>query len=85
LRTEEKQIPLIMELIDRLFYLNLLFRYSKIGNLVFDPFLGTGTTIDAAIQLHRFGVGCEIDEECCNAISERLWNTAERMVQNSNY
>ena len=51
---------------------------------MFDPFLGTGTTIDASIQLHRFGIGCEIDKECCKVISERLWNTAEKMVQQSN-
>lgn len=51
---------------------------------MFDPFLGTGTTIDAAIQLHRFGIGCECDKECCEAISERLWNTAEKMVEESN-
>ena len=37
---------------------------------MFDPFLGTGTTIDAAIQLHRFGIGYECDRECCEAISE---------------
>jgi DNA modification methylase len=50
---------------------------------VFDPFLGTGTTIDAAIQLQRFGVGCEEDMECCRAINTRLWNTIEKIVKQS--
>jgi DNA modification methylase len=51
--------------------------------LIFDPFLGTGTTIDAAIQLHRFGAGCEIDLDCCKAITTRLWNTSETLIQHS--
>ena len=51
---------------------------------MFYPFLGTGTTIDAAIQLHRFGIGCECDKEC-EAISERLWNTAEKVVAESKF
>jgi DNA modification methylase len=52
---------------------------------VCDPFLGTGTTIDAAIRLQRIGVGCEIDKECCIAIANRLWNTSVQLVENSNY
>ena len=51
---------------------------------MFDPCLGTGTTIDAAIQLYRSGHGCEIDIECCEAINTRLWNTVEQLLQ-SNY
>ena len=52
---------------------------------MFDPFLGTGTTIDAAIQLHRFGIGCEVDTECCKAISERIWKSAEKVVAESKF
>ena len=52
--------------------------------MVFDPCLGTGTTIDAAIQMKRCGVGCEIDKDCCAVISKRLWDTAEKMIQKSN-
>jgi hypothetical protein len=46
--------------------------------------LGTGSTLDAAIQLNREGAGCEEDKECCQAISKRLWETTNKLIQ-SNY
>ncbi len=32
------------------------------GNLIFDPFLGSGTTAVAALKLKRKFVGCELEE-----------------------
>jgi DNA modification methylase len=52
---------------------------------VFDPCLGTGTTLDAAIQLYRAGAGCDRDLECCKATSSRLWKTVEQLLQQSSY
>lgn len=40
----------------------LIKMYSKEGDLVFDPFLGTGTTLISAKQLNRHGVGIELNE-----------------------
>ncbi len=37
--------------------------YSKKGDLVFDPFLGTGVTMISAKSLERKGVGIELSEE----------------------
>lgn len=37
--------------------------YSKSGDLVFDPFCGVGTTLDAANLLQRHAVGIEINED----------------------
>lgn len=34
---------------------------ADVGAVVFDPFMGSGTTLLAAEALHRVGVGCEID------------------------
>jgi DNA modification methylase len=82
LRIEEKQLPLIKELIER--FINfIIYRYSSVGDLVFDPFFGTGTTIDAAIQLRRLGAGCDESKECCHAATKRLWATAVDMVKKS--
>jgi len=37
--------------------------YSKEGDLVFDPFLGVGTTTDACMLLNRRGIGIDINQE----------------------
>lgn len=45
---------------------------TKVADLVFDPFAGTGTTLIAAKQLHRNSIGAEIDKENCKFINKRL-------------
>lgn len=47
---------------------------SKIGDVVFDPFAGTGTTLVVASQLDRRSVGIEIDPGNVKRIAERLKN-----------
>lgn len=42
------------------------------GDLIFDPFAGTGTTLVVALQLKRNSVGIEIDPENKKLISHRL-------------
>lgn len=53
-----------------------LFRYqmtnsSKTGDVVYDPFLGSGTTIIAAEQLSRSCYGMELDPKYCDVIVKR--------------
>ena len=55
------------ELVERLVKL-----YSYWGEVVLDPFLGTGTTCAVARRLGRNCVGYEIDLELMEAIEERL-------------
>jgi DNA modification methylase len=45
---------------------------TNVGDLVFDPFCGTGTTLVAANQLGRYSIGVEIYDELCNIIRSRL-------------
>lgn len=45
---------------------------STTGGLVFDPFMGSGTTGAAAIDLGRRFVGCELDEEHFKAAKGRI-------------
>lgn len=45
---------------------------SNKGNLVFDPFLGSGTTILAAIKNKRFAIGCEINSKYLMIAEKRI-------------
>lgn len=55
---------------------------SNKGDLVFDPFLGSGTVAAAAAKLGRNYLGCEIDKKYCEIINQRLKNT---ILQIHNY
>ena len=45
---------------------------SNPGDVVLDPFLGSGTTSAAAKKLNRFYVGIEIDQTYCCLAEKRL-------------
>ena len=46
--------------------------YCDVGDIVFDPFMGSGTTLAAAHLLGRIGYGCEISAGYCDVILQRL-------------
>jgi DNA modification methylase len=50
----------------------LIKAYTYIGETVLDPFCGSGTTLLAAMNLGRNGVGYEINGEFIRVIKERL-------------
>ena len=45
---------------------------SKEGDLVFDPFAGSGTTLAVAARLDRKWLGCELSEEYAKRAMERI-------------
>ena len=45
--------------------------YTDPGDVVFDPFMGSGTTLIAAAQEGRRGYGCEISAQYCDVIRRR--------------
>jgi len=45
---------------------------SNVGDMVFDPFAGTGTTLVVAKQLQRNSIGIEIDKFNVSFIQKRL-------------
>ena len=51
--------------------------YSDPGDIVFDPFQGSGTTIAAAHVLDRVGYGCEISPAYCDVILQRIEHLVE--------
>jgi DNA modification methylase len=52
---------------------------SPIGGIVLDPFMGSGTTAKAAIELQRNFIGVELNQDYINIAEERIRNTPIRM------
>lgn len=55
--------------------------FSYVGDIVLDPFLGSGSTLIASMQTGREGIGIDIDEEYCSLAKRRLIKEAEEATQ----
>ena len=53
----------------------LIRAFSFVGETVFDPFSGSGTTLVAAAQLGRNGIGYDINQDFCGIADHRLRET----------
>ena len=65
LRFHKQQAPIAL-------LLRIILSSSQVGDCVFDPFAGTGTTLVVAQQLGRCGIGVEINADNAECIRERL-------------
>lgn len=57
--------------------LRILLTSSKVGDVVLDPFAGTGTTAVVAVQTQRQSISIEIDPRNAACIENRLTNLRE--------
>lgn len=60
--------------------LRLISMYSLYGDIVLDPFLGTGTTMHAAMMTGRNSIGYEIDSSVIGGFSDVLSNSFRRIA-----
>lgn len=60
----------------------LIRMFSIIGDVVLDPFLGTGTTSKVAMELKRNSIGYEIDESLVPIIKEKLKISQTALTEN---
>jgi DNA modification methylase len=58
--------------------------YSYVGDIVLDPFMGSGTTAVGAKQLHRKYLGYEIHKEYIDIAEKRLGATVPMTLTSSN-
>jgi len=52
---------------------------SKSGDLILDPFLGSGTTCYCAKKLNRYSIGIEIEEKYCEIAAKRCSQSVMRL------
>ena len=64
-RLHKQQAPIAL-------LLRIILSSSRVGDCVFDPFAGTGTTLVVARQLGRRSLGVEIDPDNAACIRDRL-------------
>ena len=67
--TKDHPAPFPLELAERLIRM-----FSFVGDTVFDPFLGTGTTTVAAAKCGRNSIGFEIDDHYHDVAVKRIKN-----------
>ena len=63
---------------------NLLINHSKENDIILDPFLGSGTTAVACINLNRHYIGIELSEEYCNKAEKRIAEAVKEKEQQPN-
>ena len=66
--TKNHPAPFPLELATRLVKM-----FSFVGDTVLDPFCGSGTTMQAAIDAKRSSIGIEVEEKYCEMISRRIY------------
>lgn len=59
----------------------MIAKASKAGQLIFDPFIGSGTTAVAAIKTGRHFYGCDISQEYVDIARKRIEQARQEQAQ----
>ncbi|MCX8083288.1 MAG: site-specific DNA-methyltransferase, partial [bacterium] len=51
--------------------------FSYVGDVILDPFLGSGSTLIACALTRRIGIGVEIDKKYCELALKRIKSEAK--------
>ena len=62
----------------------LIKMFSFVGDTVLDPFLGSGTTLKAALSLKRNGIGYEINKKFLSLIKEKINSDSLEIIERKN-
>ena len=57
-----------------------IFNHSKTGNIILDPFIGSGTTAVATVKTGRHYIGFELDENYFNIAKDRIEQAREMLA-----
>ena len=60
---------------------NLIKYYSFCGDLILDPFVGSGTTLISAFKLNRKSIGFEIHKDYINIFENRIQNITKQSTK----
>ena len=62
---------------------NLIKYYSFCGDLILDPFVGSGTTLISAFKLNRKSIGFEIHKDYITIFENRIKNITKQSTNQS--
>jgi DNA modification methylase len=57
--------------------------FTKENDLILDPFIGSGSTAIACLQLNRKFIGFEIEEKYCKIALERVKRALRLVIKKS--
>lgn len=57
--------------------------WSNPGDMVYDPFMGSGTTARACIQLQRNYIGSEVSEDYCERARNKITEDLQKVGENN--
>lgn len=62
----------------------IILGFSNQNDIVFDPFVGSGTTLVSSLMQNRYSIGFEINKPYCELIKNRILNVKQQINNDTN-